>query len=193
MRQISRTVVAGGVIGGKHTGGVVQWWSSIRPVDLLCLGPNDVFGCPIVVRNNLHTHTHTHRRKRFSYCVTTAREQTLLFHRVCFQQGRIFMRVRGVSAEWHSLPCGLFLFNTTHLHVLERANSCRNIFQRDFFFIIFFFMQVFILRLIIVRAWRRLIISRAWRGYWKRNLQPWGRGRWNLPLNSQRKRAIIAL
>lgn len=59
MRLINLTVVAGGVIGGKHTGGVVQRWSSIRPVDLLCLGPNDVFGGPIVVRNNLHTHTHT--------------------------------------------------------------------------------------------------------------------------------------
>lgn len=60
MRLINLTVVAGGVIRGKHTGGVVQWWSSIRPVDLLRLGPNDVFGGPIVVRNNLHAHTHTH-------------------------------------------------------------------------------------------------------------------------------------
>lgn len=52
----SRTVDTGGVIFGKHTGGVVQWWCPAQPLDLLCLGPDDVSGGSVVVRNQLQTH-----------------------------------------------------------------------------------------------------------------------------------------
>lgn len=47
------TIITGGVISGKDAGGVVQWWATTGPVDLLCLGPNDVFGGSIVICNNL--------------------------------------------------------------------------------------------------------------------------------------------
>lgn len=55
VRQSSHTIIARGVISGKDTGRVVQWWSPTGPVDLLCLGPNDLLGCSIIVRNNLRT------------------------------------------------------------------------------------------------------------------------------------------
>ena len=44
---------------GKHAGGVVEWWAPAGPVDLLCLGPNDLFGGSIVVCNNLETQRNT--------------------------------------------------------------------------------------------------------------------------------------
>lgn len=50
-----RTVVAGGVVFGEHAGGVVQWRTPTGPVDPLCLGPDDLFGGSIVVRNKLPT------------------------------------------------------------------------------------------------------------------------------------------
>lgn len=49
----SRTVVAGGVVWGKHAGGVVQRRPPTGPMDLLCLGPCDVLCGAIVVSHNL--------------------------------------------------------------------------------------------------------------------------------------------
>ena len=47
------TIIAGGVVCGKHTWGVIKRWAPVRPVNLLRLGPNDLFGGSIVVRNKL--------------------------------------------------------------------------------------------------------------------------------------------
>lgn len=51
--QHGHTVVARGVVRGKHTGRVVQRGAAAGPVDLLCLGPNYVFGGSVVVQNDL--------------------------------------------------------------------------------------------------------------------------------------------
>jgi len=48
------TIVAGGVISGKDTRRVIQRWETTGPVDLLCLGPNYIFGGSIIVGNELH-------------------------------------------------------------------------------------------------------------------------------------------
>lgn len=55
------TVIAGGVVCGKHTGWVIQRRAPAGPVDLFRLGPNDLFDGSIVVRNKLRMHKNNTR------------------------------------------------------------------------------------------------------------------------------------
>lgn len=111
MRQICHTIIAGGVVWGKHTGGVIQRWSPIGPVDLLCLGPNDLFGGSIVVRNNLQKHIRKNAWKHSSIA-----KDEIVHHSWCNHRERA-----GVTWKPAAIPLSSIYQEGKCLHKIQKS------------------------------------------------------------------------